>query len=251
MDSVTPTRGIILIQKERKKPNIRLHMFQHYKVSEIIIVSSEESCIRILIMVIYFYNPDVLWTYENDKYGLAYVTRRSELLKIKFGELISKSPNFMHPEIQKSFPNFDYVYFEILNDDFEEFVQFHRQTQNQECLKSKPKKNLSASSAINGRIVFDLREIFQDEFKLKNYKLSTVSYEIIQKTLIEFSKDQLMGFVKNGSVSIVVEHLLERLDISERIIAKVDYWNMISEFSLLYGITLRSISRGLFKKNTI
>lgn len=73
-------RGLILVQDNLStndsKCGIERFMFTDFKITDIFKCETEESCIRILIMMIYFYNPDVIWAFENQKYGLNYIKTR-------------------------------------------------------------------------------------------------------------------------------------------------------------------------------
>lgn len=160
---------------------------------------------------------------------------------MNFFTLISKLPIDGLSNILENFPNSSTFLFDTSNSELNGFLTtffiFEAEM---------PKKtiNKKTSETIIGRVIFNAKEIFQEEFKLKNYKLSTVFFDCFDKNLIELSQDTLLEFSNNGQTWRIIEYIFNRIIACELILKKINYWDMASEFSRLYGITLRNIDRG-------
>lgn len=125
----------------------------------------------------------------------------------------------------------------------QDFLTSHFINQKPQKCEQKPSSQIYTDTII-GRIIFDLRLIFQEELKLRNYKLPTVSKEILSKTLVEISQETLNQIFREYKLFKIADYLFLKVDFSEQILLKMDYWNQATEFSRLYGTTIRNINRG-------
>jgi hypothetical protein len=110
--------------------------------------------------------------------------------------------------------------------------------------KKEDEFNIKPSQFITGRLILNLWLVFKEEFKLKNYKLGNISRHILGKNLVELSQESLSEFFESGGIHLINDYFYQRIDICEALLVYTDYINMATEFSRLYGISMRSIDRG-------
>jgi len=108
-----------------------------------------------------------------------------------------------------------------------------------------------SKESIEGRIILNLWLAFKEEFKLKNYRLENLSAQVLHRSLIEFSQQTLNCFLQEGRFHLIAEYMFTRIDVCEELLIMTDHINMITEFSRLYGISARNISRGFSKKYAV